>query len=162
MKTFIVAAALAGTMLSGSAIAAQTTPPAAPAAEPQAPMQHRMSHDPMTRADYVARATKRFARMDANGDGVVTADEMTGPRRNADQDAAKADRWKQRMMGRLDANHDGKISTEEMTTEAGTRFDTMDANHDGTLDSSERSAPDTRMQETTPPPAAAPNSDPGQ
>ncbi|HEY0326023.1 MAG TPA: EF-hand domain-containing protein [Allosphingosinicella sp.] len=61
----------------------------------------------VTRDQALARADQRFARLDVNRDGSVTADEARQARQ-----ARRAERQGQ-MFDRLDANHDGAISREE-------------------------------------------------
>ncbi|TPG43020.1 calcium-binding protein [Sphingomonas koreensis] len=85
MKKFILAAVLAGTALSGAAIAGQTAAPAPPAAPT---MHHRGDHGDwmakldtnkdgvITRDEAIAAADARFAKMDPNGDGQITKEEM--------------------------------------------------------------------------------------
>src|ERR1700761_1088146 len=139
MRKFLLAAALAGTAMGATAFA-QTTPEA-----PRAPGRGMARSDTdgdgrVSKAEYLARADERFARMDKNGDGQLTPDEMA-PRREAaapaGTDAAAppaAGGMMSRMFERLDTNHDGKVSREEYRAMAAERFDRMDINHDGFLD----------------------------
>ncbi len=126
MKKLLAAAALASTLLAGSAFAGQD-------------QQHR---DPFARADanndgvvtrdeFLADVDARFAKLDANKDGKLSADER--PRMGG------------RMMGRTDGNGDGAITLEEMRAQSLQRFDRIDANHDGKLDKAERDAVMQRM-----------------
>ena len=75
MKTMLIAAALAGTALTGAAYAQDQAPPPPPPADAGGPSP-AMDRGPIARADFIARADRRFDRMDANHDGVVTIDEM--------------------------------------------------------------------------------------
>jgi len=156
MKTMLIAAALAGTALTGAAAYAQDQGPPPPADAPA--LAPHMDRAPITRADFIARADRRFDHMDANHDGVVTIDEMgamgrhrmappaagdTPPPPGGDDAAAPAPAspmagFAQRMFDRLDANHDGKLIRDEVDADAAARFDATDANHDGTLDANEQ------------------------
>ena len=90
----LVGAALLATTGVAAAQGGQDAPRRGPAAE-------------VTRDQALARADARFARLDANRDGRVTADEA----RQAGE-ARRAERQGQ-MFDRLDANRDGAISREE-------------------------------------------------
>lgn len=76
------------------------------------------------RGDVVPRAQARFARLDKNGDGFVTADEFP---------ARRADRFAQ-----LDTDKDGKLSRSEMVEGALQRFDALDTDKDGQITPQER------------------------
>ncbi|HRO32589.1 MAG TPA: EF-hand domain-containing protein [Brevundimonas sp.] len=104
MKTIVTAACTAALLLTaGVAAAQQTTPQNAPArmARVDADRDGRLSQ-----AEYLARFD-RMAAMDANGDGVVSADERRA--------AMQARRGQQRTAAfdRLDADKDGVISRAE-------------------------------------------------
>lgn len=149
MKKFLLAAALAGTTIAGSACA--QTAPEAPRAAPRGMARADGDGDGrVSKAEYIARADARFARMDKNGDGQVSADEMA-PRREAaaapavpagtdTATPAPAAPMRSRMLERLDANHDGVVSRDEYRAQVGERFDRLDTNHDGFLDQSEMTA----------------------
>jgi hypothetical protein len=69
----------------------------------------------ITRQQAIARADEMFARLDANRDGRVTADEMQtmrGMRGMGERRGGGGD-MRQHMFDRIDANHDGMISREE-------------------------------------------------
>jgi hypothetical protein len=143
MKSLLIAAMLAGSALAAPALAQSAAPDAA--APDDGGMRH-MDRGPITRDAYLARADKRFARMDANNDGAVTINEI-GMRRpmNGNSDTpppapAGENRFAQHMLDRLDTNHDGKVTRDEMRADAAARFDAADTNHDGTLDESEQEA----------------------
>jgi hypothetical protein len=100
-----------------------------------------------TRAQIDQTNKERFAEMDANKDGFVTAVELAGvagPERAA------------RMIERLDSNKDGKVSAAELSARMLAMFDAADANHDGVLTPAEqaaaREARRARMQAATPAP----------
>jgi hypothetical protein len=149
MKKFLLAAALTGTTIAGAACA--QTAPEAP--RPAARGMARADGDGdgrVSKAEYIARADERFARMDKNSDGQLSADEMA-PRREmtaapatpagADTAApAPAAPMRSRMIERLDTNHDGMISRDEYRAQVAERFDRLDTNHDGFLDQSEMTA----------------------
>jgi hypothetical protein len=143
MKKLLVAAAFAGAVFSVPALA-QTTPPDAAAPAPDNGGMRHMDRGPITRDDFLARADKRFARMDTNNDGAVTADEIDGRRPMDGGDTpppqAGGGRFAERMLDRMDTNHDGKVTREEMRAEAAMRFDAADTNHDGVLDENEQAA----------------------
>lgn len=93
----------------------------------------RMS-GPMTLADMQARFDRRFDRMDANGDGVLTADEMQ-PVQDGERGGGRGGG---RMLERADANNDGRITRTEMRAGAGAMFRMQDTNGDGTVTEDER------------------------
>ncbi|WP_176484720.1 EF-hand domain-containing protein [Sphingomonas spermidinifaciens] len=110
---WIAAPLLGGAALAGVAYAAQD-----PASRP-AP--------PATQAEAMARADQRFAALDANRDGQLTADEFKGRR------AA-------RMIGRVDTDKNGAVSQAEFRAAAAQRFARVDADRDGTIEPGERQA----------------------
>lgn len=140
MKNLLTVTAIGTMLAAGVAIAMQSETPAA------APKK------PITKAEMLARADARFARMDANQDGQLDANE-----RKAGADAtraAMADRqggemadfvpggrgggMGERMLARIDTNGDGMISKAENRAAAEARFARMDANGDGTIGADER------------------------
>ena len=144
MKKLLFVAALAGTMLSGAALAGQAAPMDQGAPGARGPGH---GHGMMTRADtngdgtisraeYVAQSEARFARMDKNGDGFITADEMGG----------KGGRGGGRLMA-ADTDHDGKISRAEFMAQSAERFAGLDANGDGQISGDEMKAVMGRMRE---------------
>jgi hypothetical protein len=70
-------------------------------------------------ADARTREAKRFDRVDHDKDGIITREEMLGPRRKA--------------FAKLDTNHDGALSFEEWAIKTEKRFDDADADHNGKL-----------------------------
>lgn len=123
MKTLLIAAALMS--VTGVALAQAPNAPPAPAWVPRAEstLPMRMWNQSQTRDQAVAKVREHFAMLDANRDGVVTADEMSAKR------AERAGKWRERRaergprgdrMGdpaaafdRLDSNKDGMISRDE-------------------------------------------------
>lgn len=180
MRKILLAAALAGTTMAGLACA-QTAPEA-----PRAAAAHGMGRADsdgdgrISKAEFIARADARFAKLDKNGDGQLSPDEMpqraAPPPPPAGADAPPPppgaggpmrermrEKMRSRMIDRLDTNHDGMISRDEYRAEAAERFDRMDTNHDGFVDASERAAMRDRMGgmmrrggDTPPPPPQNP------
>ena len=126
----------------------------------------------ITRAEFTAQAEDRFAKLDANHDGQISADEMTAmmgrmregrggpggpgamPPPPPPPGAAGGPMGGHRghgghggMLARIDTNHDGKISRDEMRAQADEHFAKLDANHDGFIDKAEMDAAHERMRE---------------
>ena len=80
----------------------------------------------------VARASTRFSKSDANGDGEISMEEMADriQRRRDERRAA-------RMLKRMDFNGDGKVTKDEIEGRAKKRFALMDRNDDGFVEKSE-------------------------
>ena len=127
-----------------SAASAQTAP-----ATPRPPMRQDANHDGVsTRAEAIAQADARFAQMDTDHDGRITAGEMRAYREalhdrmvasGRDVPVPPPSSRKHDGMGRrVDPNGDGSVTREEFEARALRRFDRMDANHDGTIDATER------------------------
>lgn len=105
--------------------------------------QHIVSHldssgnGYVTRAEFLAAAKTRFAKLDTAGTGQLTPSQfaargehrkgMSGTR------AQFAQKIAQRRFDKLDANHDGVVTLDEYLAFAGARFDQLDAAHTGTL-----------------------------
>ena len=125
MKKYLLGLALAGTAIGGVAIAGQMGGGA---------MRADTDNDgAISRAEYVAQSDQRFARLDANGDGLLSGDELTGRggRRMAD----------------ADTNKDGKVSKAEFAAQAADRFSKLDVNKDGKISGDEMKAMMERMRE---------------
>lgn len=145
-------------MLPSALLATLSLFAAAPQAVP-APPPPFAPERPMTLAAMQERMEALFARVDANGDGSLSADEIAAARtaRRPElqeaapgQPSAPAAGRRQRanrggfgmgMLTRLDADGDGAVSRAEMRSGVAARFAQMDANSDGSLDASERPAP---------------------
>lgn len=85
-----------------------------------------------------AQAAARFAKADTNGDGFLSAEELTEMAKARDQD--RAEKRLARMLKHRDANEDGKLSAEEMTPseeQTTKRFGRADKNDDGVLSAEE-------------------------
>jgi Ca2+-binding EF-hand superfamily protein len=98
----------------------------------------------------MARSDQRFARLDANGDGVISGDELPG---------------RGRLVASADADKDGKITRAEYSAQAAARFAKLDANGDGKISPDEMKAMGERTREgrggrgggdVMPPPPGAP------
>jgi len=135
MKTLLLAAALAGTMLGGAAIAGQD----APQGRGGGMMMRADTNGDgnISRAEFTAQAEARFARMDKNGDGFITADEMSG----------RGGRGPGRGLMAADTDQDGKISRAEFMAQATERFAKLDANGDGQISGDEMKAMMERVRE---------------
>jgi len=131
MKQLIPVAALCATLLAGSALASQDHQRRDPLARADA-----NGDGVVTREEMLADVDARFAKLDANHDGKITADER--------QVFAEGSRGG-RMMGRTDANGDGAVTLDEQHAQANKRFDRIDTNHDGKIDQAERDAVMQRM-----------------
>jgi Ca2+-binding EF-hand superfamily protein len=95
--------------------------------------------------DVVAAAQSRFTRMDENGDGKLTSDELTAPGHRARARFASADvsanpQWqrkraefKQKFFDRMDADHDGTITQDEYIAAAIAHFNKVDINGTGEI-----------------------------
>lgn len=95
-------------ILAGAAVAALAVPAMAQMAmQHDGPMGGRMMQGPITRAQAEAKAMADFARMDANHDGFVTADEI-----KASQEAMRT-AHDGKMFDRIDTDHNGSISRAE-------------------------------------------------
>jgi hypothetical protein len=183
MKTLFLAATVAGAMLAGGA-GAQTPPQQMERGGGMGMMRADTDGDGrISRAEAAAAADTRFARMDANGDGKLTPEEM-GPRGGrggsdmppppppAVADAAAPP--PARGMGggrgirRADADGNGSLTRDEFRALEMRRFDRLDANQDGFIDQGEMQAMRDRMMQMrerrgggsiSPPP---PTQNPGQ
>jgi hypothetical protein len=99
----------------------------------------------ISKAEFVDAANAKFARTDANGDGLLTEAE-----RQADREAMRAQRQAERF-SKADKNGDGFISQDEFNSGASERDarrkERMDANGDGTVDKADREARRAKMKE---------------
>lgn len=83
-----------------------------------------------------ANGDKMFARLDANKDGKISAEEFAAFREGnakVDAKAGKAGKRGQRMFARFDKDKDGSLSRAEADEVLAWRFKRMDANNDGVL-----------------------------
>lgn len=89
--------------------------------------------DGVVSAEEFANPPSRFELADANSDGVLSAEELAAIGNQRAQERVA------RMMDRLDANDDGALSEEEFTARRGAArmFDRLDANDDGAISAEE-------------------------
>ena len=118
------------------------------------------AQDPATQSGPANRAAKRFATMDQNGDGTVTAEEvrlhhaarfqaidsdgdgqLTLAEFEAMRERRRQERMKQRL-SRMDTNGDGTITQEEFAAKGSRWMTRLDGDGDGqvTLDEVQKSA----------------------
>lgn len=90
----------------------------------------------LTVAEFRARAMERFAEHDLDGDGLLTADEMT--QAAAARASERAASMIARMIENRDADGDGALSAEEMAGNKGAKiFGKMDADGNGVISAEE-------------------------
>ncbi|MEO1656092.1 MAG: hypothetical protein AAFR65_00090 [Pseudomonadota bacterium] len=127
----VVSGAMANQLL------AQDQPPAPPfafeAEGPDGPRKGRRAHQgPLTKDQAVENARERFGHQDADGNGEVSAAELT---------AHAQERVAQRVsrgFDRRDTNDDGVITVTEVEAQAAAHFDRLDADGDGVVTDEER------------------------
>lgn len=130
MKRLIIAAALASTTIAGIAAAQNAAPAAQPTATSTAHgaakrgmMLDQNKDGVITRAEVIAVANERFAKLDKNGDGKISGDERPG-RRGATKPDMTREQLQQKMLASFDAadaNKDGKIDQNERQSMRGDR-----------------------------------------
>ncbi|RZT56182.1 EF hand domain-containing protein [Sphingomonas sp. BK036] len=146
MRKIVPPLLFAASAIASVAGAAQTNPAPAP---PRPPIRQDANRDGVaTRAEAIAQADARFAQMDTDRDGRVTAGEMRAYRTALHDRMVASGRdvpvpppggAKHDGMGRrMDPNGDGSVTREEFEARALKRFDRIDANHDGMIDATER------------------------
>ena len=90
----------------------------------------------ISRAEFADARAKLFARIDRNGDGFLSKDDvpqgLLGRRRGGDR--------LQQAMTMLDKNGDGRIGRDEFVNGPGLVFDRADVNRDGVIDGRELAA----------------------
>jgi Ca2+-binding EF-hand superfamily protein len=123
----IPALALAAALLAGAPAAlAQAAPDMSNALERI--MQADANNDgQVTKAEFLAYRAQQFSRLDRNGDGFITMDDV--PRLMASRFQPRL----QMLQQQFDANHDGKVSRDEFVNGPTRGFDMADANHDGVV-----------------------------
>ena len=152
MKKFALALATGSLLIGGAAYAQSARTERAPATrdavtERTDAMFARMDANGdgvVSDADKAARMAQRFAKMDTNGDGMLSQAEFTAAHEARGEAGAK--RMGKRggrggqMIERADSNGDGQVTKAELQTAALARFDQADANRDGTISADERQA----------------------
>jgi Ca2+-binding EF-hand superfamily protein len=121
MKMFFLSAATAIAVAGFAPALAQTAAvPAAPV--PAAPGRHMHNMKPVTRAAFLQRVQKQFARLDSNRDGFLTQDEAQAAaqamRSRMEQGMAQRS---SRLFDRLDTNNDGEITQAEFNAATANR-----------------------------------------
>src|SRR5579885_415517 len=92
----------------------------------------------VTEDDVVAAAKRRFARLDKDGDGKLTPDELTASRFGAGN--SHREDFAQKRFARLDANHDGVVTQDEFVAAATARFHALDTQGTGQVTAAEIAA----------------------
>ncbi|MBD8677194.1 hypothetical protein [Sphingomonas sp. CFBP 13720] len=132
MRPLLLVASLLATAVSGGAIAGQLPPAPTDAV--------------LTRADALARADARFAEIDTDRDGKISASErdaIPAPRRGPAAEGAEGRGGRAGMGGvrgieRADTDRDGFVTRAEFAAQAAAMFDRQDLNKDGKVDAAER------------------------
>lgn len=103
----------------------------------------------VTRAEAEARIGERFAELDTDKDGTLTAAEFSAGRQGSGRRGGGlgGGGLAGGGMGRLDADGDGKLAKSEYVGSMLSRFDRLDANQDGQLTKAERDEARARMME---------------
>jgi Ca2+-binding EF-hand superfamily protein len=90
----------------------------------------------VTQDEFVAAAKTRFAKLDRNGDGKLTPDEL-GPAHRGKEPSAKHAEFAGRRFDKLDTNHDGVVTLNEYTAAAVAKFKTLDVAGNGRVSADE-------------------------
>lgn len=105
----------------GSADADRVVPPVPPATGLMTPLRQRLSPEPPNAER--SREERRFARYDADENGIITRAEMMDTRRKP--------------FAKLDKDGDGRLSFEEWAVATADKFATADRDRSATLDRAE-------------------------
>jgi hypothetical protein len=93
----------------------------------------------ISRAEYVAGKQDKIQRVDANRDGVVTADEASTGKAEKKHWWSRSDKSTDHV-NQADTNNDGQVTAAEASAAAETSFDKMDTDSDGFLSAAELDA----------------------
>lgn len=135
MNKLIAAAALGTALIAGPSVAQDAAP------KPRPDLLALADADKdgtVTKDELLASVATHFKKVDANGDGKITAEE-----RKAGRDGPRGHmgrRGGHRMRGGPDADRDGAVTLAEQQAQAVRRFDWVDGNKDGKVDQAERAA----------------------
>jgi Ca2+-binding EF-hand superfamily protein len=98
----------------------------------------------VTQDEFVVAAQKRFARLDKNGDGKLTPDELATRwgrgAKDPTQANTKSGTFAQQRFDKLDSNHDGVVTVDEYVTAAKTLYAQFDTQHNGKVTAAEIAA----------------------
>jgi ABC-type amino acid transport substrate-binding protein len=104
--------------------------------------------DQITRAEVEALRAEEFAYRDRDGDGVITAQDLSPTRqRLADMEPAGEGRMQRRRGMGIDADEDGQVTREEFMNAPSPLFDRLDADADGVITGAEIDAGVQAMRE---------------
>lgn len=102
------------------------------------------NHDGLvSRAEFRAARSARFAQLDRNGDGAISRDDFGRLIQFRPQIGQRLDA----MLAEADANHDGRVTKAELDAAPTRIFDLADTNRDGMVDKTELAAARARMQQ---------------
>ena len=119
IRRFVAACALSA-LMAGAA-----------SAQPRPPSPDTDKDGFISRAEHLAASERGFKRMDANGNGVIDADEQAKIAKFAGG---------RNILGPADLDKDGKVSKEEFVKASNYRFKQADTDGDGRLNAAEQEA----------------------
>ena len=148
MLKFLSLSAAALLLIAGPALAAPDDPPApaekparASNSVPRGLMRYDTNKDGVVdRAEWKAGQEARFKRLDTNGDGKLTEDELFARTPAIGNSVLPPDRQVQRQSSYfqlLDADKDGVVTLAEFMAQADRNFARCDLNKDGRIDTAE-------------------------
>ena len=112
-------------------------------------LQQAAVTQPVPRADYLKVMDAEFKQLDANGDGKVTAQEVTA--KQTQDEKAQALALNRKIFTQLDK--DGTVTLIEHRTVMLATFDAIDRDKDGVVTPAEMQASQQQKQQAPPPPA---------
>jgi len=90
----------------------------------------------VTQDEFVAAAKTRFAKLDRNGDGKLTPDELNAPHGDKAPGPKRA-QFAERRFEKLDSNHDGVVTLNEYVAAAVAKFKELDVAGNGRITADE-------------------------